>query len=190
MGKYSISCRSYNYNFDDPKSTSFKLLPRFPNNTFNYELVPPTNYPNQSFELLIDETIRLQNYELCLTLINSKPTLSNCSISQNSWLFLSQTHQIIESNSLLCLTSHNDTVISLPCSKTKIVNQQWYFELETPNTTITELFQSTRDLSELIEFGQEHKQQGTEINDPHMNKTYFWGKLMNMQTNPKLCVIF
>ena len=88
---------------------------------------------HQSFEYLIDQTIRRENSEICLTADNTTfVTTRNCSETTSMWAIDSKKKQVIELNHLLCLTAVTPKLILQPCERS-IPQQSWRMEFENGN---------------------------------------------------------
>ena len=57
----------------------------------------------------------IEHLELCLTMDRFKPVFRNCLEVNSQWIYLSESKQLIETNSLQCLT----------ILKQKIVAEDW-----------------------------------------------------------------
>lgn len=92
---------------------------------------------HQSFEYLIDQTIRTNHTNMCLTANNTGLiTLRKC--RQNTWLIDHVNHQIIETNLLLCLTAAKTALLLQPCNKLLTELQTWKIEYVNVNPELKE----------------------------------------------------
>ena len=95
---------------------------------------------HQSFEYLIDQTIRRENSEICLTADNTTfVTTRNCSETTSMWAIDSKKKQVIELNHLLCLTAVTAKLILQPCERS-IPQQSWRMEFENVNPELRKIF--------------------------------------------------
>ena len=144
--------------------------------------------PEESkFEYLVDNTIRIQQTESCLTAVNNSFIhFSECEEDPQQWIVDLETNQIISVETTLCLTAidllgkSEMTLILLQCDKEFPTNraQQWVFETFNSNPDVTELFPEA-NLEEMKEFKQEQLRAiTTTINSP-----IFGGELNRNQGN-------
>ena len=129
----------------------------------------------RNFEYLVDNSIRIQQTEHCLTAANNSYVyFQDCQENPQQWIFDLDTNQIISVEAGSCLTAldllekSEMILILLPCTKGEKINkaQQWVFEKFNTNPEITELFPDA-NLEEMKEFKQEQlRAVTTTINSP------------------------
>ena len=142
---------------------------------------------NQNFEHIIDQTIRVQDTNLCLTADNSSfITIRQCSRTTSRWIHDVDNQWYIEEKSVLCLTKNFSYVILSECEIGNIL-QKW----QQSEVNINPIIHDTHPKLTLsdIEFSHAYLSENpVEIAHGHDNSTYNWGQLFTVQDNAKLCV--
>ncbi len=147
---------------------------------------------NQNFIHLIDQSIRRDKSNYCLTL---KPylyvTLEPCSRTTSRWIFDPVNRQLIEERTLHCLTVHPSLkhVELMSCDKGHVrATQLWEFEYKNVNPEIVEL-NPPLTVEDLEYVQKEFKETATTVYLPErINETISWGKFYNGKKSDDWCL--
>ena len=167
--------------------TNAYLLPEI--TEFDQKLwkLPPSTH--QSFEYLIDNTIRTNNTRLCLTADSTNIiTIRNCSTNTSSWVFDHGNHQIIETRLLLCLTAVSTTLLLQPCDISQTTTQKWLIENININPNFRE---DIPDITlEDLEFAKAESSSEVVAINTDIDKIFNWGRFLIKDKKDTSCVTY
>ena len=149
---------------------------------------PKQEIISQTFEYLTNNTIRRQNTNLCVTAITAAAiTLTPCDRSQSQWLIDRNTKQIVEINTLLCLTATNKILFLTECNNNSNQFQSWQIE----NVNMHPEFLETNPVPSIedLEFTNTELRSAATSYVQNIDDIYFWGNLINKRTkHSKSCI--
>ena len=141
----------------------------------------------QAFEHIIDQTIRGQRSNMCLTAdTTSFITIRHCSRDTSRWIHDVENDLYIEEKTLLCPTRVERNVVLAECETTN-ASQKWKPSESNKNPALHEAHPKLT--LEDVKYAQsEFQENPAEVVYKNQNLTYNWGQLFNRQKGVKYCV--
>ena len=142
---------------------------------------------NQDFVHVIDQTIRVQNTNLCVTADTSNYiTIRHCSRETSRWIHDFRANSYIEEQSLLCLTQTNPSVVLSVCDNDDF-NQKWQHAEVNVNPIIHETHPKlTLEDAKLSK--TEFAENSILVVETNINSSYNWGQLYTRHNDAKYCI--
>ena len=164
-------------------------------NFFNHEFdlkqkTEPVNYL-QSFEYLIDRTLKLAKQDLCLHAESEESLLlRKCNTNPSVWMYSTHKNQLIESSSLKCLTYVNHKIVLRPCNKELLNNefpaQYWSFQTINDHPEIVSM--NTEAEAVELEWVRTHLNNRPRQQLEDFADIILWEKLSTRKQSQILCV--
>ena len=131
---------------------------------------------NQDFVHVIDQTIRVQNTNLCVTAdTNNYITIRHCSRETSRWIHDYKSDLYIEEQSLLCLTQSTPSLLLSVCDIDDD-NQKWQHAEVNINPIIHETHPKLT-LEDVKLSKSEFTENPVSVEDTNINSSYNWGQL-------------
>ena len=142
---------------------------------------------NQDFVHVIDQTIRVQNTNLCVTAdTNSYITIRHCSRETSRWIHDYKSDLYIEEQSLLCLTQSTPSVLLSVCDIDDD-NQKWQHAEVNINPIIHETHPKLT-LEDVKLSKSEFTENPVSVEDTNINSSYNWGQLYTKHNDARYCI--